>query len=73
MIVGYILLLPPLASVAILFIEMYTLGRPRLRLFEHLFGTIWTGVGSRSDGFTSALPLYFGLMAIAGAYLIKEK
>ena len=26
-----------------------------------------------SGGFTSPIPLYFGLMAVAGVYLIKDK
>jgi hypothetical protein len=38
----------------------------------------WTGTYDYSregggGGYTSALPFYFGLMAIAGAYLIKNK
>jgi hypothetical protein len=35
-------------------------------------GDLWTGYGY-GYGYTSALPFYFGLMALAGAYLIKDK
>lgn len=70
-IVGYILLSPALVSVLLFFIALlfsqdtlYNVGK-----FDS-----WAGdYGGDGGGFTSALPLYFGLMAIAGAYLIKDK
>jgi hypothetical protein len=37
-------------------------------IFANGFGSEPVGIA----GFTSALPFYFGLMAIAGAYLIKD-
>ena len=50
--------------------------------FNKLINPLWTGRidyfyigggrGGGGGGYTSALPFYFGLMAIAGAYLIKN-
>lgn len=49
--------------------------------FKKLINPLWTGSidyfsimgrGGGGGGYTSALPFYFGLMAMAGAYLIKE-
>ena len=39
------------------------------------FGTNWRGTVHYNEGgggYTSALPIYIGLMALAGAYLIKD-
>ena len=45
---------------------------------EH-FGSAWKGEygfayndGGGGGGYTSGMPFYFGLMALAGAYLIKD-
>lgn len=70
-VIGYFLLTPPLASIIIFFIELFSNGQ--LKLFKSLKYSIWTGDFSDGGGFMSALPVYFGLMAIAGAYLIKDK
>jgi len=85
-IVGYILLIPPMLSVLIFLYQLFT-GTETLHSFLvqsqiGIIGTSWTGLhdfndirgaaGGSGGGFTSALPLYFGLMAIAGAYLIKD-
>ena len=72
-IIGYILLSPAIISVLIFFIDLFTPGKFTLLSTLHVY---WTGVYGYNDGgagFTSALPFYFGLMAIAGAYLIKDK
>ena len=74
-IIGYILLSPALISV-LMFIIQFT---EEEKIFKNFMYTIWTGnYGYNNEtggggGFTSALPFYFGLMAIAGAYLIKDK
>ena len=79
-IIGYILLTPAVISV-FLFIAQFAIDR---YFFDSIFNnTIWTGYlkietlayeggGGGGGGYTSALPFYFGLMAIAGAYLIKK-
>jgi hypothetical protein len=69
-IIGYILLSPALLSVVLFFAQLFLWDR----LLQKFLFTIWTGdyVGEQGGGFTSALPFYFGLMAIAGAYLIKD-
>jgi len=36
------------------------------------FGVHWTGRKGENGGYSSSLPIYIGLMAIAGAYLIKD-
>lgn len=61
-IVGYVLLTPPLLSV-LLFLGQFLTGYDALIDMSKGYG--WTGN-------TSPLPIYFGLMAIAGAYLIKD-
>jgi hypothetical protein len=69
-IVGYILLSPALISVLLFFISLLTEANT-LKGFNYL--DEWTGSYSDGGGYTSALPIYLGLMAISGAYLVKEK
>jgi hypothetical protein len=70
-IIGYILISPALISVLLFFISLLT-GANTLGKFEYL--EEWMGdFSGEGGGYTSALPLYLGLMAISGAYLIKEK
>jgi hypothetical protein len=75
-IIGYILLIPSLISVLMFLSQLFI----ETELFMNLNNTIWTGKirvivseGGGGGGHTSALPFYFGLMAIAGAYLIKDR
>ena len=71
-ILGFILLIPPLISVALFLFELFK-NFLMMRVHEGMLGNVWSGfVASGGAGFTSALPFYFGLMAIAGAYLIKK-
>lgn len=70
-ILGWTLLTPPLLSVLLFLLAL--LGEDTLKSFDRF--SSWTGrlyVEQGGGGYTSALPLYFGLMAIAGAYLIKD-
>ncbi|MBL7863163.1 MAG: hypothetical protein JNJ65_18530 [Cyclobacteriaceae bacterium] len=73
-VIGYILLIPPILSVALFVLQIY-FGQ-ELKVFNitsPFFLSAWTGfIGGTGGGYTSLLPLYFGIMAIAGAYLIKE-
>jgi hypothetical protein len=81
-VIGYILLSPALISVILFIIQLLTNTDVLVNMDT---GDVWTGdgygereygEGSGSGygyGYTSALPFYFGLMAIAGAYLIKDK
>jgi|688.fasta_scaffold496182_3 hypothetical protein len=68
-IIGYILLSPALISVILFIIQLRT---NTDALVDMETGDLWTGYGY-GYGYTSALPFYFGLMALAGAYLIKDK
>ena len=71
-IIGYILLTPPVLSVFLFMANIF--GFNVTPVFIKL-ALEWTGAlntGSGGGGYTSALPFYFGLMAIAGAYLIKD-
>lgn len=67
---GYILLIPALLSVLLFIAKLLDIGTP-ISTFSF---TAWSGYynANLGGGYTSALPLYFGLMAIAGAYLIKD-
>jgi hypothetical protein len=68
-VMGFILITPGAISVYIFVSQLFSsseiVAMDQLNKFS-LF--LWVG----RDGSTSALPLYFGLMSIAGAYLIKE-
>lgn len=75
-VLGYLLLIPPIISIP-LFLVQFALDHYHypLNMFED---TVWAGAYGYSSsggggGYTSALPIYFGLMAIAGSMLIKEK
>ena len=71
LILGIILLLPPIFSVVALFLQFF--GSNLMGDCFYLYNSsvnLWTGGGE--GGFTSALPFYFGLMALAGAYLISN-
>jgi len=72
-IVGYILLTPPLYSVMMFFTHPPYFISGNVVGFQ--YNSVWTGVFHHSDGvaYMSALPFYLGLMAITGAYLIKDK
>ena len=86
--IGYILLLPAIWSVmsfSLITVFGETLNddgegkwadNPFIesRLQMEQFGRHWVGAYDSGDGggFTSSLPIYIGLMAIAGAYLIKD-
>lgn len=70
-IIGYILLIPPLFGILSFIINIVFLS-----YIEHstvIFGNYYTEFfwwGSKNR--PSQFPLYFGLMALAGAYLIKN-
>jgi hypothetical protein len=73
LVIGYLLLTPGVWSV---FYFVFFLirgkvndqqtGEPIKPIIDDLLHTGWTGIGQH----TSALPFYFAIMAIAGAYLI---
>jgi hypothetical protein len=74
-IIGFILLSPAILSVVLFLIDI--LAKSQLELFDNLH-YMWSGAieyngDGGGGGYSSALPLYFGLMAIAGSYLIKDK
>ena len=70
-VIGIILLLPPLLSVP-LFIFQLIGGSGEISGMRNL-GSNWTvNYSSEGGGFTSAAPIYLGLMAIAGVLLIKN-
>jgi hypothetical protein len=75
LILGIILLIPPILSVPLFLLQFV-----KSDLLKNFLGSSWTGAGSiwESSGggggaaYTSALPFYFGLMAIAGVLLIVK-
>lgn len=76
LLIGYILLLPAIVSVILFFYTLFS-GNSSFTGFD--ISSSWTGDidyssydGGGGGGYTSALPIYIGLMALAGAYLIKD-
>ena len=74
-IIGFILLFPPTLSVFLFTINLFVEDCGAIIQMSNLSAN-WSGwydvSGDGGAGFTSATPIYFGLMAIAGAYLIKS-
>jgi hypothetical protein len=71
LIFGIVLALPPIIT-SILFCLTLITRTNYLKAFEN---TPWSGDGyveNSGYGYMSALPIYMGLMAIAGAYLINK-
>ena len=72
--IGILFLIPPIIGVIIFMVELFDAG-----FYLEYFPEAWNGISSSSVwehssyGYaaTPAVPLYLGLMAIAGAYLIK--
>lgn len=73
---GITLLLPPLISVLLFILNLLNEDMGSIVEMSNLSDN-WTGGynyanESGGGGFTSAAPIYLGLMAIAGALLLKE-
>ena len=69
---GIILLIPPIIGVLLFMLNLFSDDLGKMSNLSHE----WTGDwGSNGDGggggYTSAAPIYLGLMAIAGALLLK--
>jgi hypothetical protein len=73
-VIGYVLLTPPIVGVLLFFIMVIRKLFSGAVLQNYFYDSFWTGFISESDksSYTSSLPVYFGLMALAGAYLIKD-
>lgn len=69
--IGYILLFPPLVSVLLFTINLLFGNCGDIPKLENL-SPEWTGNLRDGGGYMSATPVYFGLMAIAGVYLISN-
>lgn len=70
-IIGFILLSPPLVSVLLFVLNLLSNDLGKIVKMANL-SSEWTGnYSSDGGGYTSAAPIYLGLMAIAGAYLLK--
>ena len=65
---GVILLIPPLLGVFLFLSNLNSRMAGEIAKLSNL-SVDWTGGG---DGHTSAAPIYLGLMAIAGALLLKD-
>lgn len=77
-IAGFILLIPPLLSVFLFLINVYDLNPGSISKLEGIESLTWTGDyyvdnDGGGAGYQSPIPIYLGLMAIGGAYLIKGK
>jgi hypothetical protein len=64
-IVGYILISPAVVSTFLFFADLF-MDEPLGLLYN--LNSLWSGWEGSSN-----LPIYFGLMAIAGAYLLKNE
>lgn len=70
---GIILLIPPLLGVLLFTINLFVDDAGSIPELKNL-STYWTGgygYDTGGGGFTSSTPIYLGLMAIAGALLLK--
>jgi hypothetical protein len=76
-VVGYILLTPPLLGVVLFIYTLFdgaflsSFSREGDFLDSFSRGAFWSG-NYNTGGYSSPIPIYLGLMAIAGAYLIKD-
>lgn len=68
-VIGLILLIPPILSVLFFFLANIGLDWDVVQMRN--LSAYWTARFDEGGGM-SAAPIYLGLMAIAGAYLIKE-
>jgi hypothetical protein len=68
--IGILFLTPPIIGVIMFLVELFVAGFD-LEYFSDAWLCIYSGSDYSSFGATPAIPLYLGLMAIAGAYLIK--
>ena len=66
---GIILLIPPIIGVLLFILNLLSDDIGRIAELKNL-SSEWTG-GYDTGGYTSAAPIYLGLMAIAGALLLK--
>ncbi len=72
-IIGFILLTPPILGALFFILNVFSNDIGRIVELKNL-SSEWTGTygyDTGGGGYMSAAPLYLGLMAIAGAYLIK--
>lgn len=69
--IGLILLFPPVLSVLLFTINLLVKDTSDIARMHNL-SSEWSGNILETGGYTSATPIYFGLMAIAGALLIKD-
>ncbi len=68
---GIILLIPPIIGVLLFILNLFSNDMGKIVELGNL-SSEWTGNYSREGGgYTSAAPIYLGLMAIAGAWLLK--
>lgn len=71
-IVGIIFIIPPILGVIFFILNVFIYYAGDLPELDNLSSN-WTGsFSSEGGGFMSAAPIYMGLMAIAGAILLKD-
>lgn len=71
-VLGIILLIPPIVGIILFLLNLVNDDLGNILEMRNL-STVWVGkTGSSGEGgYTSATPIYLGLMAIAGALLLK--
>ena len=67
---GIILLIPPIIGVILFLLNLVSNDPGNIPELRNLSNN-WTGDYDSGGGYTSSAPIYLGLMAIAGALLLK--
>jgi len=70
-VIGIIFLIPPILGVIFFILNVFISRVGNIPELSNL-GYEWTGNSGDNGGFMSAAPVYLGLMAIAGAMLLKD-
>ena len=75
-VVGIIFIIPPILGVILFLLDVFIsfVGISNVRDLAALnnLSSEWTGYSGEGGSYTSVAPIYLGLMAIAGALLLKE-
>lgn len=69
---GIILLIPPILGVFMFILNLFSQDLGKMSNLSHEWTGDWNSSGDGGGGYTSAAPIFLGLMAIAGAFLKEQ-